>query len=110
MGSCSTHPHNFYIQVLAELGLVGFTFLISFFLYLLFISLRQFVLLMRSRVDKLIPFEIFLYPMILFIFWWPIIPHMSFYNNWNNVLLMLPLGFLMRYLYSNSENGNFNKI
>ena len=110
IGSCSTHPHNFYIQVLAELGLVGFTFLISFFLYLLFISLRQFVLLMRSRVDKLIPFEIFLYPMILFIFWWPIIPHMSFYNNWNNVLLMLPLGFLMRYLYSNSENGNFNKI
>jgi O-antigen ligase len=103
-GSCSTHPHNFYIQILAELGIFGFLFLITFFLYLLFINLRQFFF-MRSRVDKLIPLEVFLYSMILFIYWWPIIPHMSFYNNWNNVLMMLPLGFLMRYLYSNSKNG-----
>jgi O-antigen ligase len=108
-GSCSTHPHNFYIQILAELGIFGFLFLITFFLYLLFINLRQFFFMM-FRVDKLIPLEVFLYPMILFIYWWPIIPHMSFYNNWNNVLLMLPLGFLMRYLYSNSKNGNSHKV
>jgi O-antigen ligase len=108
IGSCSTHPHNYYIQVLAELGIVGFLFLISFFSYLLFIILRQFVPPIRSRVDKLIPFELFLYPLILFVYWWPLIPHMSLYNNWNNVLLMLPLGFLMRYLYGNSKNGNFN--
>ena len=105
MGSCSTHPHNFYIQILAELGIFGFLFLTTFFLYLLFINLRQFFF-MRSRVDKLISLDVFLYPMILLIYWWPIIPHMSFYNNWNNVLLMLPLGFLMRYLYSNSKNGH----
>ena len=109
-GSCSTHPHNFYIQALAELGFVGFIFLISFFLYLLYLNLRQFYLMMRSKFDQIIPFELFLYPMILLIYWWPIIPHMSLYNNWNNVLLMLPLGFLMRYLYSNSKNGNFNKV
>jgi O-antigen ligase len=109
-GSCSTHPHNFYIQVLAELGIVGFVFLMSFFLYLFFINLRQFNLLIRSRIDKLIPFEFFLYPIILFVYWWPIIPQMNFYNNWNNVLLMLPLGFLMRYLYGSSKNGNFRKV
>ena len=106
-GSCSTHPHNFYIQVLAELGIVGFVFLMSFFLYLFFINLRQFNLLIRSRIDKLIPFEFFLYPIILFVYWWPIIPQMNFYNNWNNVLLMLPLGFLMRYLYGNSKKWKF---
>ena len=107
VGSCSTHPHNFYIQVLAELGIVGFLFLVSFFSYLLFIILRQFILLIRSRTDKLMPFEVFLYSLILFVYWWPIIPHMSLYNNWNNVLMMLPLGFLMRYLYGSSKNGNF---
>ena len=31
---CSTHPHNFYIQILAELGIVGFLFILTFFLYL----------------------------------------------------------------------------
>ena len=98
-GSCSTHPHNYYIQIFAELGIIGFTFLASFFLYLLFTNLRQFNFLIRSKVEKLIPFHAFFYPMILFIYWWPLIPHMSFYNNWNNVLMMLPLGFFMRHLF-----------
>ena len=109
-GSCSTHPHNYYLQIFAELGIIGFFFLVSFFSYLLFINLRQFTFLVSSKVDKLIPFDQFIYPMILFIYWWPIVPHMSFYNNWNNVLMMLPLGFLMRYLYSSSNNGNSIKI
>ena len=107
-GSCSTHPHNFYIQIFAELGIVGFLFLTTFFLYLLFINLRQFVFLIRSKNDNFISFDSFIFPILLFIYWWPIIPHMSFYNNWNNILMMLPLGFFMRYLYSNSKNGNFN--
>ena len=107
-GSCSTHPHNFYFQILAELGIIGFLFLTTFFSYLLFIILRQFIFQLSSKAHKLISFDQFLYPIILFIYWWPIIPHMSFYNNWNNVLMMLPLGFLMRYLYSSSKNGNFN--
>ena len=25
-GSCSTHPHNYYFQLLAETGLIGFSF------------------------------------------------------------------------------------
>ena len=107
-GSCSTHPHNFYIQILAELGIVGFLFLALFFSYLLFINLRQFISLYIFKNDKFISFNLFLYSMILFIYWWPVIPHMSFYNNWNNVLMMLPLGFLMRYLYGSSKSGNFN--
>ena len=31
--SCTTHPHNFYLQVLAENGLIGFIILASIFLY-----------------------------------------------------------------------------
>ena len=104
-GSCTSHPHHYYIQALAELGLVGFLALSSFYLYLCLIVLRQFFFLTQSKQKKLIPFEFFLYTLILFVYWWPLVPHMSLYNNWNNVLMMLSLGFFMRYLYSQS-NGN----
>ena len=103
--SCTSHPHHYYIQVLAELGLIGFLGISSFFLYLCFIGLRQFFFMLQSKKQKLIPYEFFLYTMILFVYWCPLTPHMSLYNNWNNVFMMLPLGFFMRYQYSQS-NGN----
>lgn len=95
----NSHPHQFYLQTLAELGIIGFLFLSSFFAYLTYIISRQFFFIIKSKDSQLIPFDQFLFSIILFTYWWPLIPHMSLYNNWNNVLLMLPLGFLMRGLY-----------
>ena len=108
--SCTTHPHNFYIQILAELGIVGFLFIFSFFCYFVYKISKQLIYILSSKKEKIINFENFLFFIILFIYWWPLIPHMSLYNNWNNVLMMMPLGFLMRYLYNNSGNGNFNEV
>lgn len=62
--SCSTHPHHYYLQVLAELGLLGFLAISALFFYLFFIGLRQFFFMIINRKEKLIPFESFLYPMI----------------------------------------------
>jgi len=38
--SCSTHPHNFYLEILSELGLVGF---ILFFLIIYFLVFHQLI-------------------------------------------------------------------
>lgn len=101
--SCNTHPHNFYFQILAELGVFGFGFLVFFFLFLVSIYLRKVTFVRRLFKIRELPFDYFLYPIILTINWWPLIPHMSFYNNWNNVLIMLPLGYFMRYFFGNKK-------
>lgn len=108
--SCSSHPHNYYIQTLAELGIIGFLFLSIFYFYLCFFVIRQLYFILISEKQKLIPFESFLYLLILVINWWPLIPHMSLYNNWNNVFMMLPLAFLMKYLYKDKLDGNIKLI
>ena len=104
--SCSTHPHNYYLQILAELGLTGFLAISSFFLFLSYMILRQLFYLIKKNQQKFIPLYSFTYIAILFVHFWPLIPHMSYYNNWNNVFIMLPLGFFMKYLYDNQSNGN----
>ena len=98
--SCNSHPHNFFIQILAELGILGFFFICYFFGYLSYFLIRQLLFQIKLRKDRLIPFKNFSFFLILFVYWWPLIPHMSLYNNWNNTLMMLPLGFLMKYLYT----------
>jgi len=105
-GSCTTHPHHYYFQVLAELGLIGFVFILSFVGYFLFVGFKQLYFVLSGQKEKLIPFEQFLFFMIIFVYWWPLIPHMSLYNNWNNVLMMLPLGYLLRYLSNNKIKKN----
>ena len=96
IGGCTNHPHHFYIQVLAELGIVGFLFIASFFIYLTYLCIKQIYYLFSSKNSKQIPFDKFIFIMVIFVCWWPIIPHMSLYNNWNNVLMMLPLGYLLK--------------
>lgn len=104
--SCSSHPHNFYIQALAELGIFGFLLILSFFGYISFHLIKN-TLQNFFKKNKHSSYDLTLFISILFIFWWPVIPHMSLYNNWNNVIIMLPLGFFMRYIYKVKINGNY---
>tara|TARA_B110000027_G_C15941492_1_gene221491 strand:- start:103 stop:621 length:519 start_codon:yes stop_codon:yes gene_type:complete len=88
--SCSTHPHNFYFQLLAETGLLGFLFLFSFFLYLSFKVLR---FLFKKDL-----FENYKYCLLLSIFIniFPISSHGNFFNNWNSISIFLPLAFFIK--------------
>ena len=102
-GSCTNHPHNFYIQLLAEQGIIGFLFLSSFFIFLIILIIKQALNLYINKRGK-ISFKNFLIVLILFVFWWPLIPHMSFYNNWNNIFLMLPIAYFLKYFYGKKLN------
>ena len=38
--SCSSHPHNYYIQLLAEVGLIGFSFLLIAYISFIYVLFR----------------------------------------------------------------------
>ena len=48
---CMTHPHNFYLQLLAETGIIGFLFLLSALAYFLYTSFRQFKSIILKKKD-----------------------------------------------------------
>ena len=99
--SCSTHIHQIYLQLLVEQGVIGFLFILIFYLYLSSKCLTQLISSFINK-KKLIPFEKFIFLLVLITYFWPFIPTMSFYNNWNNVLIMLPLGyFIYSFAYKN---------
>ena len=91
--SCSTHPHNIYIQMLSETGIIGFSFLMLIFL---FFSKKIFQhLFLRLKGKKLFnDFEICLLAGIL-LFLWPIVPTGNVFNNWLNIMFILNIAPLI---------------
>lgn len=92
--SCSTHPHNYYVQILAELGLFGFAFLLIAVLFILFESIKN--ILNRKKYSN---YAICIYGFYIINFW-PLTTAGNFFNNWLSILMYLPLGF---YLYRFSK-------
>lgn len=95
--SCTTHPHNYYFQILAENGIVGLIIFTLLFLILSFKLLVYFLSILFvkfSYLNKLkeehIPFYVFMFFMI-FPFW----PTGNLYANWTNVPIFIGLGFLL---------------
>ena len=100
--ACSTHPHNTYIQLLAETGIFPFIFVLLIFFYFLLKVLKQIYALYISKKQILDTHRILLISSIL-ISLWPIAPTGNFFNNWLNVIYFLPFGFWL-YFSKNSKN------
>ncbi len=100
---CSTHPHNTYVQLLAELGIVGFFPIIILFFYIVFILTRHFISNIFNY-DKYILKDEEIFLLICFcITLWPIAPTANFFTSWINAIYYFPLGF---YLYLNNSKIN----
>ena len=96
---CMTHPHNFYVQLLAETGIIGFLFLFSAFVYVFYIAFRQFKSIIFRQKRLLTDYQVCLLAGIL-ISVWPLAPNGNFFNNWLMIVYSLPIGFYFQSIYS----------
>lgn len=95
--SCSTHPHNTYMQLLSEIGIIGTIPILIIFLYILMLFIRQFysILINAKFLEN---YKIILLSS-LFISLWPIIPTGNFFSNYLSALYYLPIGYIL-YVFS----------
>ncbi len=89
--SCSTHPHNYYIQLLAEFGLIGFIFPFLVFCYFIMKIILDYVSRKEMNVNMIF-YSFFLINL------WPLTSTGNFFNNWTSILIYIPFSFYILYL------------
>jgi len=99
--ACANHPHNYYLELLSETGIVG-TFLI--FTFIIILLSKSFVFLVKRTYEKNENLY-FLIPMILVLFLeiWPLRSTGSFFTNWGSTLFWLNIGLLQANLRKNKN-------
>ena len=101
MQFCSSHPHNYYLELLSELGLIGFILaliILTYTLYLLITSKRQFV--SGNFTNNLISPFILVFLVEIF----PIKTSGSFFTTGNATFIFLILGIIIGLNYNRQLN------
>lgn len=89
---CSTHPHNYYIQLLAETGYIGFFFIIGLFFLILSSIVKN---LTSSFFGKKINDIDIIFISFYFALLFPLSTSGNFFNNWLNITSFYPLVFYL---------------
>jgi O-antigen ligase len=99
---CENHPHNFYLQLLAETGIIGFLFLFVALNYVIYCSVRQVKTILFEKKRFLKNYQICLLASLLTTVW-PLIPNGNIFNNWLAICYSLPVGFYLHSIYGTNK-------
>jgi O-antigen ligase len=92
---CSTHPHNFLLEILSETGLVGFSIFFIFFSYLILYLKKKIRYLKSHLIFKKYSHLLYGNILILLIYIWPLKTSGSFFTTWNGSFFWLNLGIAL---------------
>ncbi len=101
--TCSTHPHNFYLQLLSETGLLGFYFILIALLYILKESVLIFLKKQKASSQEICLLGAFIITL------WPLSPNGNLFNNWLMIVYFLPFGFYLN-LKLSKKYPKFKKV
>ena len=90
---CNMHPHNYYLEILTETGIVGFFLLVTIFSTIIIISLKNDSLFNQKKskeVRQIIPLLILFFKEVF-----PIKSTGSFFTTGNTTYLFILMGLLV---------------
>ena len=93
---CTTHPHNFTLQLLSETGFIGFVYILVIYFYFVFKLIKICILrLLKAKMNHN-PLEIIITASFVAILF-PLFPNGNFFNNWMSMISYFLVPF---YLFS----------
>ncbi len=96
--TCSTHPHNTYLQILSEIGIFGFFMVFFLFLKTLYENIRIIISKNLNNITK----SYYFLNLSIIINLFPLIPSGNFFNNWLSLIMFYPMGYWL-FLYQENK-------
>ena len=87
---CSTHPHQYYFEILSDLGLIGMFLFLSFFSYLLYRIINSYY---YSKNLILLSASVFFIVQLI-----PLLPTGSFFTSFGSTIFFVNLSIIFAYL------------
>ena len=100
-GGCNSHPHNYFLEIISDLGIIGL-FLIIFFIYRLFHKTLKFYKEHNSSKNLIFENIIPVFT-IIFLEFFPFRTSGSFFTTHNATVIFIMIALLVSYCDKNSK-------
>ena len=99
--NCNTHPHNYYLQIAAELGAFGLLLVITIFLLIAWNSIKMVLFSSKNTINRiLMPFFLVFIAEIF-----PLKTTGSFFTSSNSTFLFIIIAFIVGLLQLEKKIG-----
>jgi len=88
---CSTHPHNYLLELILDLGLFGFTI----FMILIYLIFKKLIIFKKKDITKLEKFLIISFAIHSLSTFWPLSTHGSLFSSWNSTFFIFNISLFI---------------